>query len=494
MEVDGVAGDADGDVGVQLGVFHGGDQLFSIEHVDVEVVRPLPEVAVQHVAQVVGAALAVFAEGGRHDGKGVGDAVPAALVRDLGHGIEGGEGAGKVSVMHGVGAGGEGLARRPAVRRGARLFAVDDVGGNGQNGQRMLRPAVGGRLFQFGRKFCRQLAGDIVGAVVVVAVFGEVSLDGEVFDDAFRVIHGRHLGVFDGGEGIDRHRKARHAAGEEALDFGIVQRHLDLFVGVLVVHVMDDIERVHIQAAQPFHVLVVGGAHRPIVEHARKALAHGAELFAALFVFAAVEGQEQELGEVAPRPEELHLLADLHGGDAAGDAVIVAVDGAHEVVVLVLDGIGVDGDLGAEIFEGLGQPFRPEHGEVGLGRGAEVVQGVQDAERGLGDQRPAVFAHAAHALRRPGGVAAEQLVVFGGAQLAGDAQLEHEVVDQLLRPLFCEDARRDVALDIDIEEGRHPPQTHGGAVLLFDGGEIAEVRPLDRLFGVFGGRGDVDAV
>ena len=42
----------------------------------------------------------------------------------------------------------------------------------------------------------------------------------------------------------------------------------------------------------------------------------------------------------------------------------------------------------------------------------------------------------------------------------------------------------EVALEIDIQEGGGAAQAHGGAVLLLDGGKIAEVQPLNGLLRV----------
>ena len=78
--------------------------------------------------------------------------------------------------------------------------------------------------------------------------------------------------------------------------------------------------------------------------------------------------------------------------------------------------------------------------------------------------------------------------------MARHAQLDDEIVHQLLRALFGEDAVGDIALDINIEEGAHAAEGHGRAVLLLDGGEIGEVRPLDGLAGVGGGFGNVITV
>ena len=119
-------------------------------------------------------------------------------------------------------------------------------------------------------------------------------------------------------------------------------------------HEVDDVERLDVGRSEPVHHLVE--AFHEIVELevvAGEGIAGWGDLFAALFILTAVDGVEHGLGEICASAEELHLLADAHGGDTAGDAVVVSPVWAHEVVVLVLDRAGLDGDLGAEVFEAL---------------------------------------------------------------------------------------------------------------------------------------------
>ena len=70
---------------------------------------------------------------------------------------------------------------------------------------------------------------------------------------------------------------------------------------------------------------------------------------------------------------------------------------------------------------------------LGSGAGPRLVERVQHAVAAPGHQRAAVEVHAADAFGRPVGVAAEQRIVVRRAQEADDAQLLHQLVDQLLR-------------------------------------------------------------
>ena len=101
------------------------------------------------------------------------------------------------------------------------------------------------------------IVGEDVDAVVVVAVLGEVALDLEVDDDALLVANGMNLRVLDGGQGIGDNGEACDTGSEPAVNVLVVQGHLDALVAVLVMHVVDDVQRVHVHAGQPLHHVLV---------------------------------------------------------------------------------------------------------------------------------------------------------------------------------------------------------------------------------------------
>ena len=106
----------------------------------------------------------------------------------------------------------------------------------------------------------------------------------------------------------------------------------------------------------------------------------------------------------------------------------------------------------------------------------------------------AVLADAADRLGDPHRVAAEQFVVLGRAQVARHAQVQHEVVHDLLRLTLGQDAGLEVALKVDIEEGGGAAEAHRRAVLLLDAREVGKVQPLHGLLCVFRRAGDIKAV
>ena len=316
-----------------------------------------------------------------------------------------------------------------------------------------------------------------------------------VDDEAVLAADRLHLRILDRGEAVRGDRQAGDAEGHRAHDVAVVQRHHEPLVVVVVVRVVDAIHRVDVGLREPLHHVVELRHHVVVVEDVARHRAEGRrDLHAALFVAPAVDRVEQGLREIHARAEVLHLLADAHRRDAARDAVVVAELRHHQVVVFILERRGLDARGDAVALECLRQILRPEDREVGLGRGAEILERVQDAEARARDERAPVERHAADDFGGPVGIAGKERVVGRRAQEADDAQLDHELVDEFLRFVFGQRFLREIALDVDVEEGRDAPDRHRGAVHFLDRAEVAEIGPLHGLARVRRGPADVEAI
>ena len=147
------------------------------------------------------------------------------------------------------------------------------------------------------------------------------------------------------------------------------------------------------------------------------------------------------------------MLADGLVRYAAGNAVVITVAYfAHQVIVFVLYGAGVDGHFGAELLETFRQFGAPQDGQVRFGRGAEVVQRLQEAEGSFGHFHTSVVEAAADGFGHPGGVACKYIVIRLHTQVADHTQLDDKLVDQFLRKGFVNLAMSQVVFDKDIEE------------------------------------------
>ena len=172
---------------------------------------------------------------------------------------------------------------------------------------------------------------DFVGAVVVLSVAGEVAFHLEVVghvgcEDSLALLvrdvdvaaKNLNLGVLDGAERVDNVAEARDSCRERAADVCVDKGQLGGLVVVFVVHVVDGVESVDIQAGEPFKhcvilfhdfvvVQVLACDRRQFRTNLRARSKSG------LFVLSAVDGVEQGLGQVGAGSEELHFFSCLCG-------------------------------------------------------------------------------------------------------------------------------------------------------------------------------------
>lgn len=144
------------------------------------------------------------------------------------------------------------------------------------------------------------LAGDAVYAVIVVAELRKVALDLEIDDNAvFRVADGLYLRVLDRGERVCHAAHAGDAKRHQAADLGVMQRHLALLVGVLVVHIVDGVHRGDIGLGQPRTVDVHAAENLLVIENVALHDRHlRADLLELVLVTAAVDRHHHQLRNV----------------------------------------------------------------------------------------------------------------------------------------------------------------------------------------------------
>ncbi len=210
----------------------------------------------------------------------------------------------------------------------------------------------------------------VVGAVVVVAVGREVAL-GRVVDDEAASRRGP---AFTRAYLIAERQSAAtdRPAMPQAMvrcTWLVVQRHLEALVGVLVVHVVDDVERVDVGPGEPVHHRGRGG-HAPRRSPAYSPVSGGQrrrDLLAGDLVAAAVDRVEQRLGEVDPGAEELHRPCRRAIGETQQ---AIAVSSPYSGRISSSDSywialVSIE-TWAQNALEALGEPGRPQHRQVRL--------------------------------------------------------------------------------------------------------------------------------
>src|SRR6185437_11381780 len=157
-------------------------------------------------------------------------------------------------------------------------------------------------------------ASDFVDAIIVITELRKLALNlivdhkpGFIANDAdFCISHCR--------EAIGNDRHTRHAESHGPQGGIIMKRHFKTLISVLVVHVVNYVHGVDVDASEPSHHLLELVYH--VIEV--KVLAHYGNilrphLLPCNFVPATVDGIQEALGQIRSRAEELHLLSQKHG-------------------------------------------------------------------------------------------------------------------------------------------------------------------------------------
>ncbi len=203
----------------------------------------------------------------------------------------------------------------------------------------MRRTAIGGVLADFVHKSRDDIRSDTVDAVIVVTKLRRrtFALVLVIDNQTCIVANDVNLAKFYCRKTIGDYREAGDAERHCSQNIAIMQRHLQPFVEIFVMHVMDAIHRMHVGAGEPLHHIVEFRMDVVVIEFlANDRRSRWSDLLARNLVAAAIDGVEQRLGEVHASAEKLHLLSQPHCRNAARNAVIIAPIGTHEVVVFVL--------------------------------------------------------------------------------------------------------------------------------------------------------------
>eukprot|EP00977_Amphora_coffeiformis_P027611 scaffold34623_cov274-Amphora_coffeaeformis.AAC.13 len=207
----------------------------------------------------------------------------------------------------------------------------------------------------------------------------------------------------------------------------------------------------------------------------------GIQEFSVAFIAASIDAHQQQLDHVGPSAKELHIHTRAHGRYTAGNRVIRSKGGAHQIIILVLDARRGNGLLGTESLETGWQILRPQNGKVGFGGGAQVGQGLQKTERGLGDEWSSIFRAPSQGQGHPRGVPGKEVVVFGGPQVTYQTHLDDQIVNDFLQVLFGGHTGFQVSFGVNVQKAIPSTDTHGGTILLLECGNVSQPHGLGGL-------------
>ena len=207
----------------------------------------------------------------------------------------------------------------------------------------MYRVSISRVLSQLVNRPLGQFNGYLVHSVIVVSIFREFADRFIVYNNPFFIFNRIHFRVFNRAEGVCRYGKPRNAKSHQSSDITVQKCHLTLFICVFIVHVMNDIHYINIESAQPVSVNIetshsVFVVDRPVSDrfHLR------ADSFPSSFVHASVKSQAKNFCQVVSGTKELHLFPHFYRGNAAGDGIVISIGLPHNIIILILNRIGID--------------------------------------------------------------------------------------------------------------------------------------------------------
>ena len=95
-------------------------------------------------------------------------------------------------------------------------------------------------------------------------------------------------------------------------------------------HIMNDIQRIHINAGQPPHHILEAFHYLAIFQVlGSNGAVPGAYLLFADLVHTPVYGVQKAFGQIGPGTEKLHFFPDSHGRHTAGYGIVVPMGHPH---------------------------------------------------------------------------------------------------------------------------------------------------------------------
>ena len=158
-----------------------------------------------------------------------------------------------VTAMHGIRAGRKRLPSPAAIRSIAGRFAVDDIRSDCENRLCMEGVPISGILSQLLHERTDQPNGELVDAIVIIAKLREFAFGFIVNHQPGLVADDADLGISDGGEAVCHNGHPSHAKRHGPQRSIVMERHFDTLIRILVMHVVNDVHGIDIDAREPVH-------------------------------------------------------------------------------------------------------------------------------------------------------------------------------------------------------------------------------------------------
>ena len=161
-----------------------------------------------------------------------------------------------IPAVHWICTGSEGFPAMPPVRSIASVLSVHDVRSDRQDRLGVQRVSISGVLPQLVHEGGHGPGGEMVNAIVVVAKLGEITFGLIVGHQPGLVPQHSHCCVADRRQAIRHDGQARDSERHGPQRGVVVQRHFEAFIGILVMHVVNDVHGIDVHIGEPVHHLL----------------------------------------------------------------------------------------------------------------------------------------------------------------------------------------------------------------------------------------------
>ena len=228
-------------------------------------------------------------------------------------------------------------------------------------------------------------------------------------------------------------RETCNAGCERTLTVIIDERHLSSLIIIFIMHVMDQVQYIHINVSQPVHppvefldyfvVICIFGSD---TLHLRSALN------SVFFIKTAVECIQQSLCKVCTRSEQLNLLSRFRCRYTAADGIVITPLRFHNFIVLILDRAGINRNLCCVFLKVVRKARAVQYSQVRLRARSHILQSMKETVIVLGYHMSSIQTGSTNFQGNPGRVTGEELIILRNAGKFYHAELHSHMVNELL--------------------------------------------------------------
>ena len=234
-------------------------------------------------------------------------------------------------------------------------------------------------------------------------------------------------------------RETCNTCGEGTAYIRIDQCHLGCLIVIFIMHILDQVQCIYIDICKPIHHCIILLHNLIIIKVLRSNwLILWSNLYFILLVNTTVDRIEETFCKVCSGAEELHLLTGLCCRYTTADCIIITPYRLHDIIILILDRAGLDGDVCCISLEVLRKIGGVKYRDVWLRSRSHILQGMKNTIICLCHHMTTVYTDTGKIDSSPYRISGEKLVVRLNTCKLDHTELHGHVIDELLCLFLCQ--------------------------------------------------------